>query len=374
MGLERSRRTGNVAVGFSDDGEPVCNSIKAKLEASGRNRLLISLTGEESPVSDHFSKAIDRMVLRDGNRWVAVIHADGNGMGAVIRELGESMASNSNVERVKAVFREFSRTIDACTKRAVQKAFASTKKTHEGLNGLRSPYPIRPLVIGGDDLTLVMRADLALGFTCEFLRAFEEETRRGFEKMFGEHGIVSIDPGLTACAGIAYVGDSYPFHYGHDMAERLCNEAKRESKRGLKNGDRIPSSLSFYKVQDSFVEQDLGAIRERTQKAHGGIRFDYGPYLLDQIEGRPCIKELTDRLESLREMDIEGRSASLSKLRKWVSEAYRDSASAHSLMNRIRQVESDRIGGGMYERLSLDGHDQGRSIIMDLIQLHAIEK
>jgi hypothetical protein len=375
MGLERSRRSGNVAVKFVDN-EAICTSIDAKLEASGKVRLLSSLTGQQHPDRSQFEIQIDKMVLRDGNRWVAVVHADGNGMGAIIQKLSEYLENEKNDERVKNVFREFSLAIDKCTKKAVQRAFQHVEEKYKlgPRNGARkATYPIRPLVIGGDDLTIVMRADLAFDFTHEYLRAFEEETEVGFSKLFSDHQLeLDISPRLTVCAGIAYVGDSYPFHYAVDMAEALCKEAKKASKKNEDNP--APSSLSFYKVQDSFIEPNIEDIRTRTQHTPHGIRFDHGPYFLDTEKGVASIQDMQHRLETLNKVEKDEASASLSKLRKWVTETYRNAESAGFLMDRIKQIEDERTGIGMYESLDLQNHRNGRSIVMELLQLHGFNQ
>lgn len=377
MGLARARRSGNVAVRM-EDGEAICASIVKKREHATGIRLLRSLTGKPDPTASHFENQIDKMVLRDGNRWVAVVHADGNGMGAIIQSLGRLMEGEQVDERVQKVFRDFSLTIDDCTKKAVQRAYKHVV-TEFSLERQGNTIPIRPLVIGGDDITLVMRADIAFEFTATFLQAFEEETSTGFADMFKNNRLTGLEPGLTACAGIAYVGDSYPFHYAHDLAEKLCHEAKQASKKNLADAGTpnrpVPSSLSFYKVQDSFIEPDIGEIRQRTQHTTQGLRFDFGPYFLHEGDGRRgTIGNMRLQLASLKSMREENDSASLSKLRKWVTEAYRNRDSASFLMDRIREIEKDRGVNDMYQLLSLDNHRRDHSMIMELLQLHGFNE
>lgn len=375
MGLERSRRSGNVAVRFKEN-EAICSSIEKKIEASDKVRLLTSLTGLEVPDRSKFEIQIDKMVLRDGNRWVAVVHADGNGMGAIIQKMGEQLEHENNDTRVQDVFREFSSTIDECTKKAVQSAFIHVKekfKLGDKSDKQKATYPIRPLVIGGDDLTVVMRADLAFDFTHEYLRAFEKETEERFSALFNKYDLkLGVEPRLTVCAGIAYVGDSYPFHYAAHLADELCKEAKKASKK--MDSTPAPSSLSFYKVQDSFIEPNIDDIRVRTQHTPNGIRFDFGPYFLDEMKGHPSIQDMQTQLKILENAEKGEASASLSKLRKWVTETYRNKESAAFMMDRIKQIEEERSKDGMYKSLGLDKHREGRSIVMELLQLHGFNQ
>ena len=94
-----------------------------------------------------------------------------------------------------------------------------------------SIYPIRPVILGGDDLTVIIRADLALDFTVEFLNAFERQTKEQFEFLAKYYQVEGFENGITACAGIAYIKEKYPFHYGVHLADLLTGKAKKFSKK-----------------------------------------------------------------------------------------------------------------------------------------------
>lgn len=205
--------------------------------------------------------------------WLAVIHADGNNMGIALQKLGENTLDKKGADFIN-IFRDFSKALDHSTKTAAKKAYLEVMKS----NPIKSedPLPFRPIVIGGDDLTVICRADIALEFSKHFLIFFEVESKKNFEEL-----PVKIDylkQGLTACVGIAFIKESYPFHYGYHLAETLCNEAKKAAKEGLKSEELTPSCLMFHKVQASFVE-DFKEIKERELKS-GEIQFDFGPYYL----------------------------------------------------------------------------------------------
>ena len=48
---------------------------------------------------------------------------------------------------------------------------------------IKYKYPIRPIILGGDDLTVIIRADLAIPFTECFLREFEQNTKELFSNL-----------------------------------------------------------------------------------------------------------------------------------------------------------------------------------------------
>ena len=64
---------------------------------------------------------------------------------------------------------------------------------------------IRPIVLGGDDLTVICRADKALTYTHSFLHHFEEETKALKDILKKYKVFTKGEDHLTACAGIAII-------------------------------------------------------------------------------------------------------------------------------------------------------------------------
>ena len=86
--------------------------------------------------------------------------------------------------------------------------------------------PARPLVLGGDDLSLLIRADLALPFAVAFMQKFEELSALKLRDMAMGRNWGK----LTSACGIAFVKSTFPFTEAHRLAEHLCREAKRAIK------------------------------------------------------------------------------------------------------------------------------------------------
>lgn len=101
-------------------------------------------------------------------------------------------------------------------------------------------------MLGGDDLTILLRADLAVPFAERSLTAFEVASREKLAPLKQEFPV--IPEALTAGAGIAFVKSSYPFHLAHELAESLAKHAKTKAKEGLARGARIPPTLAFHRV------------------------------------------------------------------------------------------------------------------------------
>lgn len=374
MGLKRDRGTGGVAVSFDQD-TIICGATKAKIEFSKKAQVFKSVAGEKNVNLEKLPLDVEKITESGKNSWLAIIHADGNALGILLQTLGRKLKEKKfSDEKVKAAFSTFSKRIDAATKDAVKKAF--DEKIQVDLT--KYEYPIRPVILGGDDLTVIIRADLALDFTIEFLKAFEEQTKEQFKFLANDYQVKGFENGITACAGIAYIKESYPFHYGVHLAELLTGKAKKFSKQDKfkdssnESGIHIPpSSLAFYKVQSSFIES-LEEMTEKTLFAErSNVSFDYGPYLIHEKSSEPNVKMLIDKLNTLKdEVDNKkDKSKGVSKLRQWISELYKDKATAEFMLERMETINSS-----LYKDLKLEEEkNSSKTIIYDVIQLHSLK-
>lgn len=374
MGLERARRTGGVGADY-DGSEVIDNSTQKKVDAANNLNLFQKMTGFK-PKASELAFDTDDISKSGKNSWIAVIHADGNGLGQILQSHGRILVQSKK-------FAQFSKAIDEATKNAVRKAFEELVKVdyeqkklaHETKFKLR--YPIRPIVIGGDDLTVIIRADLAFEFTKAFLKKFEEESASLFQNI----GINGYEQGLTACAGIAFIKESYPLHYGLHLAEQLCIDAKKkvkfESTPGVladpKYGQMPKSAFAFYKVQDSFVE-GLKELKERTLKTGSGLSYFYGPYLLEEAD------LLSNKLNEIsKEANKNDKSKAVGKLRQIVSETYKDKSTAVFMMKRMKEV-NDKFYNTLIlenelqaiENSALPQENNTKSQLLDLITLHSL--
>jgi CRISPR/Cas system-associated protein Cas10 (large subunit of type III CRISPR-Cas system) len=379
MGVTKSRRTGGLAFKANqspNEDEIICEATDKKIDASNTNdtnsQKVDSLFHKISGISNYsildLPLNIEDITEKEGNSWIAVIHADGNGLGTILQNIGNSLGDFTDAQ-IQAVFKQFSKSIEDATRAAAQTAFKNvvkdkSSKTHK--------YPIRPIILGGDDLTVIIRADLALAFTYEFLKAFETETKIKFAFLNNDYKITGFEKGITAAAGIAYVKASYPFHYAVHLSEKLCKEAKnfvRDANNVPWKTQLIPeSSFSFFKVQDSFIEDDLKQIRERTLQA-SVISFAYGPYLIKPKNDQPNYDDLNNKLDILKKYAEGNDSKGVSKLRQWITVLYKDPNEANFMIERLKTINED-----FSKDLELDKHTTaGKSIIYDLIQLHTLQ-
>lgn len=211
------------------------------------------------------------------DRGVALIHADGNGIGELLMVLGrvvEIMANSASSEAENSdliyieLFRKFSNAMEEATQAAAKDAM---KTVFSVLPHNADKIPARPMVLGGDDLTILIRADLALPFATEFCSAFAKQTKEKLADLYStvraQFGSDTIEvegqtyninrlESLTACAGIAFIKSNQPFLQAHDLAESLCKEAKTQSRQALAHSHAlIPASISFHQVSSALIEK-----------------------------------------------------------------------------------------------------------------------
>lgn len=233
----------------------------------------------------------------DGDdRRVAVVHADLSGLGQVWRTFNNA----SPKERMQTA-----RDIEAHIERAAQKAVQEILLTKVQAR----PYgdaeeiavvPARPVVLGGDDLTILVRADLALNFTKRLLETIEDPIK-----------LKGRPQRLSACAGVAIIRAGQPFLMAYHLAESLCSFAKKSAKHGRPATGPFPSMLAFHDavstLQEEYTLENPGeGILEREKTAPGSsLRLTGNPYVVGKLpEGeaapaRPDFAALRQLAEAL---------------------------------------------------------------------------
>ena len=297
-----------------------------KRKAADTYSLLRKAIGEEMADMVKTTNRVDSFT--DANDWIAVIHADGNGLGRIVRAVSEGDSSGRD-------FHDFSSKLDESTIKAAKSA-AGIVFENAIKNG--TDLPFRPVVLGGDDLTVIIRGSLAMPFIQNYLEAFETFTKENFEALAEKYAV--LENGLTACAGIAFVKSSFPYYYAYNLAEELCAAAKKDS-------NREKSCIMFHKVQDSFVES-YEDITKRELTTPEGHSFRYGAYYLNDTPDRWTIDEKTidDLTERIKNLDSKDGNALKSDIRQWLSAMMEPNGleRANQILDRIKEVNPSMKG------------------------------
>ena len=174
------------------------------------------------------------------DKRIAVIHADLSGLGQMFRNMGKSY---NEAEENLALAGEIEAAIAAAVKSVSM--IITVECDEDGV------LPARPILMGGDDITLIIRADLAIRYVTALLVAIEWEC--------APIGLMEGQPALSACAGVAIVGKGTPFLTAYKLANSMCDHAKSAAKGDglVKVGGRdgYPSAFSFHVYQHTAKER-----------------------------------------------------------------------------------------------------------------------
>jgi len=140
--------------------------------------------------------------------------------------------------------------------------------------------PIRPIILGGDDITFVCDGKLGLHFSKLFIKNFEKQEVRDKKT-------------LSACAGVAITKTSYPFYRGYILAEELCKNAKK-----VRHNEGDEGSYIDFHVSSGGFSGTLDQIRSNNYKVAQGCLL-YRPYKLDSGESPRSFERLLSNSKQL---------------------------------------------------------------------------
>lgn len=341
-------KTARGVVKFSDDRLDISCAQKRKSHDRWFNKRRTE-HNEEDDIK--FAELKEFSDISNKKHKLAVIHADGNGLGVLVKNLAQIVDSIGKTEAIV----NFSEALDRSTKSAFANAKKRTKET------FGDSLKIKALILSGDDMTAVCDADIALEFTKNFIEEFENATER--EKSY-------IGRKLTMCAGIAYCNEKFPFHYAVSLAEELCGMAKKHSKNKYPKESATPSCVMFHNFQswDNFIKDEL-TIKNKSNN----IRCDFGPYYLNK-DGEANI----DAFVNLAKI-YSGEKSPKGKLREWIKELGVNENLAKMMLDRINDMLENRgkfdkaldefYKGLSCENLIIEKDQSQKTPIYDLLQI-----
>ena len=219
---------------------------------------------------------------------VGVVHIDGNGVGAIMRDLGSahSKAQEAGVcvsadevhtdpdDALQAFIMVVNKRLDKTVKDAIALSWYDVQELTPD-----SVVPIVPVLVGGDDVTVYTDGRFAISFAEAYIRHYEELTEKDelLKQLAVVAGAKEAGP-LTASAGVAIVGRNFPFHIAYDLAEELVSRGKT---LGKKPGTVPCSTINFHVLRDATVldpEDTLDEYKGRSQRP-----FLIGCYAPDRI-------------------------------------------------------------------------------------------
>lgn len=238
-------------------------SSAAKLSANIKSKTALSRL-YSIPEKYALTDDIDKLGQPIEASYIAIVHIDGNGMGSIF-----SKVNSLNELRKKSVAVS-SKAVQAMKALIVHIIDLIENKTIDGLRehkiGDKIILPIRPILVGGDDITFIAEGRIGIYLAEKFIQFFFDDEQR---KSSDENRLMD-----GACAGVAIVKTHFPFSKGVQLAEELCSEAKKSSRES--SGSKC--FISYYYSATTF-SGELSILRNKTHKVVMGNVY-YGPYSL----------------------------------------------------------------------------------------------
>lgn len=254
-------------------------AVRAALEAAARRRGAAEdpeeLTSELSKIDESF---------------IAVIHADGNGFGNVFTGMAATLARvGVTTERPLDLVLEVAKALSELLARAVAGAWADACAQHDVCQR-------RDVVIGGDDLTVIVPGRLGVRLAHAYLQAFERRCHAqlaalrdvplataarvsGAPLTVGRAISLVTDDAFSSTAGVAITKTSFPLSLGYALAEALASRGKEEGRRAAAAGDgRLPGLVDVHVLFDSALP-NASAMLAELERGMDGVSWRGGPYV-----------------------------------------------------------------------------------------------
>lgn len=219
-----------------------------------------------------FAIELEELGGSEGQSYIAVVHADGNGIGELLTRV---MSGASNDTEFLHYMRAFSASVSRLSQSVLEETLQYFQNLLPSLKGLFHPkdvFPLRPIVYGGDDLTFVCDGRVGLHLAAYYLQQFKRKTIRFYD----------TDKPVDACAGVAIVPTKFPFASAYEFSEELCGEAKRSRREANKERDeKVGTWLDFQIVQEG-VTSSLTTLRKAQYRSLEGQTLHQRPYELPQ--------------------------------------------------------------------------------------------
>ncbi len=234
--------------------------------------------------------------LGNRNRW-ALICMDGNDLGAQLRVAAGRYGSSGDLA---GWIRRMSKELHECTVEACVAGMAVVVQRWQAAHPHAGDaddvvLPLRPIVVGGDDIIVLCHAEHAFAFVREACAAFERQSRDAHDK---SDGLWHATGGsLSISAGVLFAPVTYPLHAAVDFAEALLASAKHHGRRRQREGDPAPACVDWESVTDGLLDSPAERRRRELIFVDGDLDGDQTveltrrPYTLVDLEDTERLAE-----------------------------------------------------------------------------------
>ncbi len=283
--VARCLSTGKPATGhYSFAKQNIRISDEARSKRVKVANLKNDLMPEELKETYGFPSNLEELGQVEGRDYIGIIHADGNRLGQKIMNL---VATASSMREYIDRIRLFSDTLDKVNEQAFHNSLLWLEKQQtllenekllkppkikDGKDAGKKALVARPIIVAGDDLTVITAGVVALQFCTRYQNEFQKLAANKKEAFGGNP--------LTASAGVAIVHSSMPFDSAYEVAESLAASAKQGHGPSSNPED---SRIDWHIATDSNLGE-IGDLRNQGyqyQMETGHIVLSAKPYALE---------------------------------------------------------------------------------------------
>lgn len=261
--------------------------------AAGRDAYK-DLLGEEYD----FCSELESLGYKSGESYISVVHIDGNNMGV-------KFSSCRNMQERKELSLRVRRKVRQAFGYLISEIINDYPRYDELLDmrrlrqGSKKLLPLRPIIIGGDDITFICPGRTGMYYAQRFIEYVSSEDlleESIYQKLKAQNN-GSFSRSLSCCAGVAIVPAKYPFFRAYELAEQLCSEAKRLSRRD-------DGCYLDFAILHGEKYGDIGLLlAEQYTAPQGGLH--YGPYnVLGAKQDKRSLKALLALTEKLSDKNM----------------------------------------------------------------------
>ena len=253
-----------------------------------------------------FAIELEKIGCKEGESYISVIHIDGNNMGVKFSKCKDSQERKKlSLKVVDIVQKAFRKLIQSIIDEYDSKAYDEALDKRDLIDDKgKKLLPIRPIIIGGDDITFVCPARVGIEYAKRFIEAVnkqdflnDEQYERMSREVKEENKSMKLSKTMSCCGGVAIVPLKYPFFRAYQLAEHLCSSAKTKSRQD-------DSSLIDFAILYGEMTPSLEQLCRYQYVAPEGY-LHYGPYYIkknsdEDIADKSSINDLLSLKDKLK--------------------------------------------------------------------------
>ncbi|AFK85856.1 MULTISPECIES: Cas10/Cmr2 second palm domain-containing protein [Thermoanaerobacterium] len=224
---------------------------------------------------------VEKLGQTEGKDYIAIVHIDGN-------KMGEKFANCTNLIEYRNLSIKVKEATETAFKNMIEILInqIENNKTFDPKNGElilqrendKIILPIRPIILGGDDVTFISDGRLGIWLAEIFIKEF---TKQSINNEL-----------LSACGGVAIVKTKYPFYRAYIVAEDLTDRSKQISRK------ENSSYIDFFISSSGWSGSLEDIFNKHLSTVNGNLHF--GPYRVDSANDEKAIDNLKNIIKEFK--------------------------------------------------------------------------